>query len=115
MNADDVARRVAEIQFTPVRMREGYDMGEVDELLDRIVAVATDPVAVRALARGARFTPVRLREGYAMAEVDRFLASLSTGEAAAADPPRVPEGPASDGGIRETRGWWSRLFGSKDS
>ena len=34
LTSDDVAHR----SFTPVRLREGYDMAEVDEFLDDVVA-----------------------------------------------------------------------------
>ncbi|WP_182378022.1 DivIVA domain-containing protein [Nocardioides sp. WS12] len=119
MTSDDIARWVAEVRFTPVRMREGYDMGEVDVFLDRVVAVAGEPGAIAALVRGARFTPVRLREGYKMAEVDAFLAGLVGAEPAShvsapAPAPRpLPARSSYDGGITESRSWWSRLFGPK--
>jgi DivIVA domain-containing protein len=111
VTSNDIALRVAEVRFTPVRLREGYDMGEVDAFLDRIVAVANDPAAIAALVSGARFTPVRLREGYHMGQVDAFVRGLVGGDKGvrAPDPARPPH----DGGITETRSWWSRLFGPK--
>jgi DivIVA domain-containing protein len=74
--------------FTPVRLREGYDMGEVDAHLD--LAKQTLDALDAAVAHGGpvpgalpapRFSPVRLREGYDRAEVDAFLAELATEEA----------------------------------
>lgn len=115
MTSAHIAQRVAEARFTPVRMREGYDMREVDDLLDQIVAVAGAPEAVAALVASARFTRVRLREGYDMAEVDEFLASLvgrrEPGASTSPDSDTVRR--SSDGGITETRTWWSRVFGTK--
>ncbi len=74
----DRQRLVDEIQsarFTPVRIREGYDLGAVDRLLDR---------AVEAVGRGEPLGPVldvplptvQWREGYDMAEVRSFLDGL---------------------------------------
>ena len=79
---------VSKVRFSPVRLREGYDMGEIDEHLD-LVQSTLDALDA-ALARGGpmpgvipapRFTPVRLREGYDMGEVDTFLAEVATEEA----------------------------------
>ncbi|MFC7503159.1 DivIVA domain-containing protein [Nocardioides sp. CPCC 206347] len=113
MTSNDIALRVAEVRFTPVRLREGYDMGEVDAFLDRIVAVANDPAAIAALVSGARFTPVRLREGYHMGQVDAFVRGLVGGEPRIPAPAPAPARPPHDGGITETRSWRSRLFGPK--
>ena len=82
---------VANKRFTPVRLREGYDMGEVDQFLDEVA----EELRRRAKAIGEllfrgnkspfragltkedvankRFTTVRFREGYDMGEVDLFL------------------------------------------
>ena len=63
--------------FTPVRLREGYDVVEVDEFIDRLLATVNGqpvkrPVTVREI-RKVQFTPVRVREGYDVEEVDAFL------------------------------------------
>ena len=63
--------------FAMVKMREGYDMEQVDEFVDRVMATVNGqpvgrPVTPREI-RKVRFTPVRLREGYDVAEVDQFL------------------------------------------
>lgn len=79
-------------RFTPVRFRAGYDMAEVDQLLDEVQAELQRSVDERGRScRGCdasagsehrlsaadvqekRFTPVRFREGYDMDEVDLFL------------------------------------------
>ena len=82
------------VQFTTTRVREGYDMQEVDEFLDiarrnlqlrldaRTRLMAGDTMT--SLGVGLRsdhidtveFTTVRLREGYDMQEVDEFLSAL---------------------------------------
>lgn len=36
----DLAQRVTRVRFTPVRLRRGYDMGEVDHYLDRLLDFA---------------------------------------------------------------------------
>ncbi len=63
-------------RFTPGRLREGYEIDEVDELVNRIMATlagtADRPVTPKQL-RQVEFTPVRFREGYDVAEVDAFL------------------------------------------
>jgi hypothetical protein len=74
----DRQRLVDQIQsarFTPVRIREGYELGAVDALLDR---------AVDAVTRGEPLGPVldvplptvQWREGYDMGEVRSFLDGL---------------------------------------
>lgn len=74
--------------FTPVRLREGYDMGEVDAHLDLVKqtfdaldAAIAGGRPVPGVIPAARFTPVRLREGYDIGEVDAFLAEVATEEA----------------------------------
>jgi DivIVA domain-containing protein len=64
-------------RFTPVRLREGYDVTEVDEFVDRVMATVNGepverPVTAREI-RKVQFTPVRMREGYDVVEVDLFL------------------------------------------
>jgi len=70
----DLVETITMARFTPVRLRhEGYDMGEVDDLLDRIVAALGAGEPVTPLLEGVRLTHVRLREGYNIDEVDKFL------------------------------------------
>ncbi|NYE35675.1 DivIVA domain-containing protein [Nocardioides cavernae] len=61
--------------FSTRRLAEAYDMGEVDDAIDRIfAALAADPPAMAPeQVSGLRFTPTRLRDGYAMTEVDQWL------------------------------------------
>ena len=92
---------VERARFTPVRLREGYDMAEVDTLLDQVVEAAERGEPVAPLIDGAHFTPVRVREGYDMGEVDQFLEQLKGSEPATVDP----------GVIREQRGLLDRFLG----
>jgi DivIVA domain-containing protein len=72
----DLVEAIAIARFNPVRVREGYDMAEVDDLLDRIVAALGRGEPVAPLLEGVGFTRARLREGYNIDEVDRFLVGL---------------------------------------
>ncbi|TDU82563.1 DivIVA domain-containing protein [Kribbella voronezhensis] len=63
--------------FTPVRLREGYNMEQVDDFVDRVMATVNGlpverPVTPREIHK-VKFTPVRLTEGYDVEEVDKFL------------------------------------------
>ena len=64
-------------RFGVVRFKEGYDMGEVDDFLDRLFATLEGrPVGQPVTAsdvKAVMFTPVRMREGYEVEDVDRFL------------------------------------------
>ena len=60
-------------RFALVRMREGYDVAEVDAFVARV----RDGHVTSADARNARFTPVRLRQGYDMGEVDDYVDGLA--------------------------------------
>ncbi|WP_227467256.1 DivIVA domain-containing protein [Nocardioides lijunqiniae] len=88
-------------RFTPVRLRHGYEMSAVDELLDEACVAHTaliqenddlearlvdprevpgGPATMRVMrpeaVREARFEQVRWREGYDIGEVDDFLAAV---------------------------------------
>ncbi|WP_155993064.1 DivIVA domain-containing protein [Nocardioides sp. URHA0020] len=95
---------IGAVRFTPVRLREGYDMGEVDRFLDHLTAVLRSEGSLDELVGTARFTPVRLREGYDMDEVDDFLARVVVAARA-----QAAGGPANSV-IQEQRGLWSRLL-----
>jgi DivIVA domain-containing protein len=69
----DLVETIAQVRFTPVRLHEGYDMADVDALLDAVVAALGRGERVEPLLDGARLTHVRLREGYRISEVDDFL------------------------------------------
>ena len=72
----DIVEAITNARFHPVRVREGYDMHEVDDLLDQVVAALGAGQPVAPVLDDARLSHVRLREGYDIAEVDHFLAGL---------------------------------------
>ncbi|WP_053202373.1 DivIVA domain-containing protein [Jiangella muralis] len=67
-----VADRPAGDRFRTVRLREGYDLGEVDAFVDHVRATLATTLTA-AEVRGTEFTTVRLREGYDMQTVDEWL------------------------------------------
>ena len=76
MNNDLVAE-IREARFTPVRLRRGYLMEEVDALLDDLADAVQQGRPVRPLIDASRFTTGTLRETYKMADVDGFLTRLT--------------------------------------
>ena len=81
LRSDDIVAA----RFSTVRWREGYETGEVDDLLARALielrgweqhARATALAAADVV--NARFQPTRLRTGYDQDQVDEFLEALST-------------------------------------
>ncbi len=64
-------------RFALVKLREGYDMEEVDDFVDRVLATVNGtpidrPVTAREIST-KQFSTVRIREGYDVMEVDLFL------------------------------------------
>jgi len=109
-------------RFSPVRLRDGYDMREVDDFLDRLSDAADLGQPLTPLMAEARFSVVRLREAYDIGAVDDFLEGIGRPADAAApadrppdrSTPRVvePELPRPSV-IEERRGPFSRLFGRR--
>jgi DivIVA domain-containing protein len=66
---------VRSVRFTPVRIREGYEMTTVDALLDRVAEAASRGEEIGPLL-DIDLPQVRLREGYDPAQVNAFLADL---------------------------------------
>ena len=62
-------------RFSTTKFREGYDIADVDQAVDRVfVALADGATSMTASDVGSlRFNPVRLAEGYDMGEVDTWL------------------------------------------
>lgn len=93
-----LVRRIQDVRFTTTRIRVGYDMNGVDELLDRLVDLVEAGQDPRPAAIAAGFETVRWREGYTMEQVDNFLDALLL------DPALVPAGspelPRPSGGSR---------------
>nr|BFE87407.1 hypothetical protein GCM10020093_100080 [Planobispora longispora] len=77
---EEQAIRVERVAFRAGRLGMGYDEGEVDEFLDRIVATlrgTTDQPVTAAEVRAARFGTVMFKPGYAVSQVDGFLAEMA--------------------------------------
>lgn len=108
----DIAERIRNARFKPVRLSEGYDMGEVDRFLDRLQQAHAGGEPLAPLVEQARFGSVRLREGYDMREVDAFLDELAATDRpdTAAAAPAIESQP---GVVQEQRGLLSRLFGHR--
>jgi DivIVA domain-containing protein len=107
----DLVEAITTATFRPVRVREGYDMAAVDDLLDRVVAALGRGEPVGRVLDEARLAHVRLREGYDVAEVDAFLAHVRRSAPSPEDPssesppsesPSVPVQRASTGPERAT-------------
>lgn len=101
-------------RFSTTKLREGYDMGEVDDAIDRVFGALAEPVPSMSGAdvRTLRFTPVRLREGYDMGEVDEWLDQAAaelertaggTAATAPATPTPATPGPAAPAAYDGTR------------
>jgi DivIVA domain-containing protein len=70
--------RIRNTTFNTTRLSAGYDEEEVDNFLDKIVAVLRQSGRPdHQDLRNAQFTTVRLRPGYAPQDVDRLLREIS--------------------------------------
>jgi DivIVA domain-containing protein len=79
----DLIERIKNAEFRTTRFSPGYDEKEVDNFLDRLVAILResglpDPEELRTV----QFATTRLRPGYATQDVDGLLHEIA--EAAAA-------------------------------
>ncbi len=105
MSGDEVRN----VRFTRVTFGRGYDMHEVDELLDDVAAAADARRSLAAVVRGARFTQTRFRQGYSVREVDDLLVRLGGAPASVvASSVAVTGGHA--GVVQERRGVLARLL-----
>ena len=111
--SSDLIAQIEQARFTPVRGREGYDMGEVDQLLDELVAALAAGQPVAPVVDGVRFATTRWREGYDMADVDALRAQVRAGDASASSPPPSPVTPVPSGVVEEQQGLLSRLLGRR--
>ncbi|WP_408897038.1 DivIVA domain-containing protein [Nocardioides sp. R1-1] len=68
---------IRDARFTPVRFALGYDMRQVDDLLDRLVEALDAGRPVRPLVEAATFDDARWREGYRKVDVDALLAEVA--------------------------------------
>lgn len=77
MNPQEAAARIRDVRFTTLTFRRGYNMDEVDELLDALETAALAGASPAAVVAESRLTTTRLRPGYAIAEVDAFLDEIT--------------------------------------
>jgi DivIVA domain-containing protein len=75
--------RIQNARFRTTRLGSGYDEEEVDDFLDKLVAMLSGGGRLDATELSSvRFSPTRLRPGYVKQDVDAFLleiARLGTG------------------------------------
>ncbi|MFB9895691.1 DivIVA domain-containing protein [Planobispora takensis] len=74
------ALRVEQVAFRPGRLGMGYNEGEVDVFLDRLVATlrgTTEQPLTPGDVREARFATVMFKPGYSVGQVDAFLAEMA--------------------------------------
>ena len=94
---EQLARTLDDARFTAVRLREAYDLSEVDWFLESIADRLRAGAPCEQLigdTQGSRFRVVRMREGYDMAEVDALLDTLVTGLQGLQSQPEVSAAPA---------------------
>jgi DivIVA domain-containing protein len=74
----DLIERIQNATFRTTRLSPGYDEEEVDNLLDRLVAIlrASDLPDPEEL-RNVQFTTRRLRPSYVMEDVDGLLHEIA--------------------------------------
>ncbi|MGH3346390.1 MAG: DivIVA domain-containing protein [Nocardioides sp.] len=115
--SDDLIGLIENVRFTPVRAMEGYDMGEVDQFLDKLVGALTAGGPVVAMIDGVDFTTTRWREGYDVGDVDRLLQRVREESGGG---PVVPPSPTAEDSrsprpdvVSEQSGLLSRLFGRR--
>jgi len=128
VSTDELAASIRDVTFGTIRLHEAYDIGEVDYLLDRLLAAVERGGDLIEILDHAALSEVRLREGYDIAEVNAFLAQVRERATAVEEPEPPPPGP--DPGflevqapppdparpapqptvIIESRGFWARLF-----
>ena len=112
MSDEELVARIQNVRFTPVRRESGYDMGDVDGLLDHLQAAAVVDEPLRPIIDLVRLRTTKLREGYDIDEVDEFLEAIGGPAASAATPAPSPTTAAATGSvIQEQRGFFARLFG----
>lgn len=117
---EDLVSTITSARFTS-EFRQGYEMGTVDEFLDRLVAQLSAGGPVKEMIESTRFPVARWREAYNIREVDLLVAMVkhkarvSPSRAAEAPPAavvplHVPQPRAE--AIVEKKGLLARLFGA---
>ncbi len=70
--------RIEHSRFSTTRLSPGYDEEEVDDFLDKVIAVLSQGGQPdQGELRAARFTTTRLRPGYVVQDVDCFLQEIA--------------------------------------
>lgn len=105
----DLIGQIRNAQFRVTGLRAGYDVDEVDRVLDGLIAALERGEEVSGLVEQARFTRVG-RKGYEMSQVDDLLdrvAGRPTGRALknSLDPSQEV--------VQEQPGFLGRLFGRR--
>ncbi len=83
------SEQVAQIEFTTVRLRVGYDMQEVDLFLDSVIetlrgleqgrdARPAEPHVTARDVAAVQFSTTKIREGYDQEEVDQFVQQVAS-------------------------------------
>lgn len=86
----DAAEAIQAKRFSATRFREGYDVDDVDDFLDRAVQAVRRGDDLTSVVDDVRFRTVKFSEGYDMQEVDDFLDELKLVQRAT--PPGTPPG-----------------------
>jgi DivIVA domain-containing protein len=74
----DLIERIQNAKFRTTRFSPGYDDEEVDNFLDRLVAILRgSDLPDYGEVRNVEFATTRRRPGYAMKDVDRFLREIA--------------------------------------
>ena len=101
--ADDATRRarlvilLQDVEFETVRLREGYDIDQVDLALRRLREAAAGGHPLASLVADLKFDSGLLRLGYHIDNVDRFLALLDCAESRSTERiASAPEGQQSE-------------------
>jgi DivIVA domain-containing protein len=73
-----LTERIKDVKFSTVRLARGYDEKEVDDFLDKLVAILSEGGQLeRSELRNARFSTTLIRPGYDMRDVDTFLEEIA--------------------------------------
>ena len=75
---DQLIGLVRNVQFGTTRLDVGYDEGDVDAFLDKMIVALRENRARPSEVNKAVFATTRMRPGYRQAEVDAFLERLAS-------------------------------------
>jgi len=106
----ELVQRIRSVRFKPVRLREGYDMETVDQLLDQLEQAASRGLPLAPVVAAADLPRVKVREGYSIDEVAGPAASAASRTDGASGPGFPVETKPTTSVIQEQRGLISRLF-----